>query len=47
MKTTLYQREDLQGLISKIMPASGSCDVQGYVNGDVDLVTCNDMQDKM
>ena len=29
------------------MPASDSCDVQEYINGDVDLATCNDVQDKM
>ena len=28
------------------MPASEGCDVQEYVNGDVDLATCNAMQDK-
>jgi len=38
--------EELQGLITDIMPESGRCTAQEYINGDCELATCNDMADE-
>ena len=38
--------EELQSLISKLMPESEGCTAQEHINGDSVLATCNDMEDE-
>ena len=41
----IEEDEELQSLISKLMPESERCTAQEYINGDSELATCNDMED--
>ena len=40
------ENDNLQGMITKVMPESERCTAQEYINGDSELATCSDMEDE-
>ena len=40
------ENDNLQGMITKVMPGSERCTAQEYINGDSELATCSDMEDE-